>query len=468
MKFQFIIKILVRILSVSALAMSVCTGIAAYYGEAVLPFVFSTAVSAVLAVFLYVFSPKQKVDFGKRNVFLAVALSWISISLIGALPYIFSGVLPQFSDALFESVSGFSTTGASVFIDVELLPKSILFWRSLTNWIGGIGIILLVIVIMPSLKMGSYQLFSMELQERIVPRIKDLGLRLMAIYVALTTLEIALLRFGDMPLFDSICHALSTISSGGFSTRNTGISEYSPYIQYVIMLFMLLSGVNFIIFYFIVKGRFRKIKDNEELKYYLLIILITGISVAGILFFRQQQSAATSLRASFFQVISTITGTGFYTFDYMKWGKIGALFIILLSLCGGCMGSTSGSIKIGRHIILIKNIRCTIQSHIHPHSVYKITLNKKIISPEDNNTIINFVSLYFLSILAGCVAMLLFGLDLQTSVTAVVSSIGCVGTGDFTTLPDSAKILLSFLMILGRLELYAILILFFPSFWRKM
>ena len=468
MNFQMIARILVRILSISALAMGVCIGVAAYYGEDMLPFAFSAATAATLAVMLYVFSPKQKMNFAKRKVFFAVALSWISISIIGTLPYLFSGVLPYFNDAFFESASGFSTTGASVFQDVEILPKSILFWRSLSNWIGGIGIILLVIVIMPSLKMGSYQMFSMEMQERIVPRITDLGVRLMAIYVVLTALEILLLTLGDMPVFDSVCHALSTISSGGFSTRNAGIAEYSPYIQYVIMLFMMLSGVNFIIFYFIVKGKFNKIKNNEELKYYLLIILITGLSVAGLLFFRQQENVETSLRESFFQIISNITGTGFSTIDSMQWGKTGILFVVLISLCGGCMGSTSGSIKMGRHIVLIKNIRYVIHSQIHPNSVHKITLNKKIISPEDNNTIIGFVSLYFLSILAGSAAMLLFGSDVHTAITTVVSSLGCVGTGNFTVLPDSAKTLLSSLMILGRLELYAILILFFPSYWKKM
>ena len=466
MNFQIISKILIRILSVSAFAMSVCTGVAAYFGEAVLPFALSAAVSATLAIVLFVFPHRRGTDFGKRQVFFAVALSWISISIIGTMPYIFSGALPRFVDALFESVSGFSTTGASIFPDVEILPKSILFWRSLSNWIGGIGIILLVIVIMPSLKMGSYQMFSMEssLQERIVPRLTDLGARLMGIYVALTGLEAVLLAFGGMTVFDSLCHAMSTVSSGGFSTHNGSIAGFSPYIQGIIMLFMLLSGINFIVFYFIVKGKFQKIRDNEELKYYLLVVLVAGIGMM----FLKGNAAGTALREGYFQAISNITGTGFSASDNVQWGgKMGALFVVLLSLCGGSMWSTSGSIKIGRHIVLIKNIRSIIQSYIHPHSVRKITLNTKVISPEDSNAIINFVSLYFLSILAGSVALLLLGLDARTAVTAVVSAIGCVGTGDFTALPGAAKTLLAFLMILGRLELYAILILFFPSFWRK-
>ncbi|GHT35515.1 potassium transporter [Bacteroidia bacterium] len=477
MKFQVIAGILVRILSISALALAACIPVAAYFGESVSVFAFSAGIAAATALVLHFLTRHKNIAFSKRESFLSVGLAWIAISFVGTLPYLISNTIPSFTDALFESVSGFSTTGASIFTDVESLPKSILFWRSLTSWIGGIGIIMLVIVVMPSLKMGNYQMFSMEssLQERVTPRFKSLGYRILMIYIFLTALNTALLRLGDMPLFDSLCHALSTMSSCGFSTKNASFMDYSPYIQYVTTLFMIFSGVNFTVFYFLFKGRFSKIRDNEELRYYLLFILVSGLIVAAILVFRNQRDLETALRESFFQIVSVLTTTGFSSADYLFWHKSAWVFIAVVSICGGCMGSTSGGIKMGKTIILIKNIQQQFRNFTHPNSVRKITLNKKTISQDENNAVISFIALYFLSIAAGSVILLCFNIDVQTAVSAVVSCIGCVGpgfgtvgpTGNFAHLPDAVKLLLSFFMILGRLEFYTILILFLPAFWKR-
>jgi trk system potassium uptake protein TrkH len=374
-------------------------------------------------------------------------------------------------------MSGFTTTGSSILTDIEALPKSVLFWRSLTHWIGGIGIIVLVIVVMPTLQIGGYHLFTLEssLQEKIQPRIKSVGNRLLFIYVVLTGSEIILLLLGNMSLFDSVCHAFGTVATGGFSPKNTSIANYSPYIQYVVMIFMLLAGTNFVIHYYIIKRQFAKARNNEELKIYYFIVFSLGILIAAALYFIMGKPLEESFRESFFQVISIITCTGFASADYLLWPTFAWILIFFAMFLGGSTGSTAGGIKMARHLILFKNIRRIFNQMLHPKAILTIRLNKNTLSEELNSSILTFVLLYLIIFMVGSVIMLALGIDAKTATSSVATcmagigpGIGSVGpTGNFAHLPEIAKLLLTFLMLVGRLELYTVIMLFTRTFWSK-
>src|SRR3989304_5171385 len=349
--FTSVFKLLTRIFFITGIALIVCVPVAIIYSEAVLPFIISSVISLVSGYISYYFTRSTELEnFGKKEAYLSVTFSWLIISAIGALPYLLGGSIPSVINAFFESVSGFSTTGSSILTDIEILPKSVLFWRSFTHWIGGIGIIVMVIIIMPSLKIGSYNLFTLEssLQDRIQPRIKEVGKRLLIIYISLTIAEIILLFIGGMNLFESICHSFGTVATGGFSPKNSSIAGYSPYIQYIIMIFMILAGTNFTIHYYALKRNFKKIEENEELKFYLAVIVISGIIITGILFFKMDKPLELSFREAFFQVVSIITCTGFATADYLLWPAYGWVLIFFLMFVGGSTGSTAGGLKMGR------------------------------------------------------------------------------------------------------------------------
>jgi len=374
-------------------------------------------------------------------------------------------------------MSGFTTTGASILTDIEILPKSILFWRSLTHWIGGIGIIVLVIVIMPSLNMGSYNLFTFEssVQEKIQPKIKAVGRRLMLIYFLLTITEIFFLVLGNMNLFESVCHAFGTVATGGFSPKNTSIAGYSPYIQYVIMIFMLLAGVNFVLHYYFFKRDFKKIKENEELKFYLFVVFVVGIILTLSLYFKMNKPFEESFREAFFQIISIVTCTGFASADYLMWPSFAWTIIFLAMFLGGSTGSTAGGIKMARHLVLLKNIKRFFLQLQSPNAVKNLKLNNNIVSDENNRTILSFIVIYFLIFAFGSVLIVAFGVDGETAGSAVATCMAGIGPGigtvgpvsNFAHLPDIVKIILSFLMLIGRLEIYTLIILFFPNFWKN-
>ena len=471
-------KILTRILSISTVAFIVCALIALIYHESTKPFVYSAAISTFLSGLLYFFSKDKELNnLNKKSAYLSVTLAWFLISLIGSLPFIFSGYFATNLDAFFESVSGFTTTGASILPDIESLPKSILFWRSLTHWIGGIGIIVLVILIMPALKIGSYNLFTLEssLPEKIHPRIQSVGLRLLYIYVLLTIAEIIFLLLGHMPLYDSVCHAFGTISTGGFSPKNTSLAGYSPYLQYVVMIFMLLGGTNFIIHYYLFKRKFYKIRKNEELRFYLLAVAASGLIVTLVLYFNSERSMELSFREAFFQVISIITCTGFATSDYLLWPRMGWVLIFILMFFGGSMGSTAGGIKMARHLIAIKNIKNIIHKLIHPNSISVVRLNSKMVSSREKHSTMMFILWYIMAFLLGSYALIVIGLDGSTALSSIATAMGGIGPGlgsvgpasNFAHLPQSAKFVIMMFMILGRLEIYPVLILFTPFFWKK-
>lgn len=457
-----------------------CLIIAKIYGEAYSPFLYASGICLVISKILYFVSRlnKKKTDsIQKKDAYLTVTLSWLQLGILGSLPYIFSGYFPTITDALFESISGFTTTGSSILTDIEALPKSLLFWRSLTHWIGGIGIIILVVAVLPSLKIGGYHLFSSEssLQDKIKPRIRQVGNRLLLIYLSLTVAEILLLMLGDMNLFESICHAFGTVATGGFSPKNTSIAEYSPYIQYVITVFMFLAGANFVVHYFAFKGDFKSIFQNEEFKYYSLIVLVIGFTLTLSLYSFMDKDFEESFRESFFQIVSIITCTGFASADYMLWPTFAWLIIFGSMFIGGSTGSTAGGIKVARHIILFKNIRNSFKSIFHPRGIFPVKLNNTTLKPNTNNTIKTFIVSYIAIFGISSILIIGFGVDGQTATSAVATCMAGIGPGigtvgpanNFYHLPDIVKIILSFVMIVGRLEIYTILILFTRGFWRN-
>lgn len=473
-----VFKIISSNLFIISAALLFCVPIALHYDEQILPFIFSSIIIFFSGLLFYLVkgAGDKNPMMQSREAFLSVTLSWFIISLLGCLPYILSGAIPSFVNAFFESVSGFTTTGSSILTDIESLPKSILFWRSLTHWIGGIGIIVLVIIIMPKLHIGGYHMFTLEssLQEKILPQVKSISLRLLGIYIFLTALEMLLLLYGDMNLFESVCHSFGTIATGGFSPKNDSISGYSPYIQYVIMVFMFLAGINFVIHYYLIKRKLDKIRENEELKFYLYVLLFTGLIITATLFFKTGRSLEISFRESFFQVISIFTSTGYATADYMQWPVYAWLIIFLAMFVGGCTGSTAGGIKMARHLILIKNVKRIFRRLLHPDSVIPLRLNNRPLNDQMNSSILSFISVYILLFIGSSVLLVITGLDIQTALGSVASCLACMGpgigsvgpAGNYEHLSGLAKIILPFLMLFGRLEIFPILILFTRGFWR--
>lgn len=453
-----------------------CVPVALYYSEDIMPFVYTSLLGFSLGLIFQFFTrgKGEIVPLRRKESFLIVTLSWIFIVLIGSLPYLFSHAIPDTVNALFESVSGFTTTGASILTDIEVLPKSILYWRSLTHWIGGIGIIVLVILVMPAFHVGSYQLFTLEssLQDRIQPKIKAIGNRVLLIYVMLTVAEILFLMAGHMPLFDCICHSFGTVATGGFGTKNTSISEYSPYIQYVIALFMLLAGINFAVHYYLYKREFKKVRENEELRFYLFVVFLLAGVITISLYLSMDKTLEQSFRESFFQVVSIITCTGFASADYLQWPTFVWTILFFAMFLGGSTGSTAGGIKMARHLILLKNIKNFFYQVISPYAVRPIKLNQRVISSEANRSILTFISVYALVFIIGSLLLSLLGIDGHTASSAVATCMAGIGPGigtigpasNFAHLPELAKVILSLTMLLGRLEIYTVIVLFSKSF----
>lgn len=471
-----ILRILSTILLIECAAFLACLPVAYHYNEPTGPFYWATGIGFLISLVLSLVSQKSQGEvFSNRDGYLIVALSWISFLALATIPYIISGVIPSFIDAFFETSSGFTTTGSTIIPDLNPVPRSILFWRSLTHWIGGLGIIALVIIILPTLKVTGYQLFTLEssLKEKIHPKTKSIGFRILFIYVSLTAAQIAFLIPGDMDVFESVCHSFGTVATGGFSVRNDSLVSYSAYSQYVIMAFMFLSGISQVVYYYFLKGSFNKIRQNEELWFYIVVTLIAGVLAGSIMLADSSYTPEFAFRNGFFNVISIITTTGFASYDYLYWPLPGIFLIFLLLFAGASTGSTTGSIKMARHVIVLKSIRASFTKLIHPNAVQNIRYNGKLVSEKTCVSIISFVVLYLFLFLIGSLLIVITGSDLITSSSAVAASLGNVGPGlglagpmsNYAHFPDSAKIILSLLMIIGRVEIIAILTLFTRSFW---
>jgi trk system potassium uptake protein len=472
-----ILRILSTILLIETISFLFCLPVVLIYSEPGYPFMLSAVITIFLSGLFYLVSRKADINkFSNRDGYLAVTLSWIVISSLGALPYILSGTIPSFIDAFFESTSGFSTTGSSILKNVELMPYSILFWRSLTHWIGGIGIIVLLIIILPSLKVSGYQLFSLEssLKEKFHPKTKAIGFRILFIYLGLTLAEILFLNFGDMNLFDSICHSFGTVATGGFSTKNDSLMSYSAYSQYIVMVFMFLAGTSQVIFYYLVKLRFRKIRQNEELWFYIGVAIIAGSIATVLLLAHSTRTFEESFRDGFFQIISIMTCTGFVTSNYLLWPMAGIMLIFLMMFSGGSTGSTSGGIRMARHLIVIKNIKSVFLKLNHPKSISFIKLNGKSIAENTNISILSFVVLYLFLFVLGTVVIVITGVDPVSASSSVATCMAGIGPGlgavgpmnTFANIPEISKLVLSLIMIIGRLEIITVFTIFTRTFWK--
>jgi trk system potassium uptake protein TrkH len=472
-----ILRVLSTILLIETMSYFFCLPVAIYYKEAFSPFLWSSLTTASLYIILRVLSIKADTSkMSNRDGFLAVTLSWIIFCVMGSLPYLYSQTIPSFINAFFESTSGFTTTGSSILTDVEVMPYSILFWRSFTHWIGGIGIIVLVVIILPSLRISGYQLFSLEssLKEKIHPKTQSVAFRIMFIYLGLTLAEIILLWMGDMTLFDSVCHSFGTIATGGFSTKNNGLQFYSSYSQYVVMIFMFLAGTSMLIYYYIAKFNFKKVMQNEELWFYIAVAVVSGAIATIILLHTSNRSFEEAFREGYFQIISILTCTGFASADYLFWPSAGLLLIFMMMFAGGSTGSTSGGIKMARHLIVIKNIRSVFKRLNHPNAIASVKLNGKVVSESTNITIVSFVILYLFLFIVGTAIVTVTGVDPVTSASSVATCMAGIGPGlgnvgpmsNFASMPEISKIVLSFLMIIGRLEIITVLALFSRSFWK--
>jgi trk system potassium uptake protein len=472
-----ILRILSSILLIETFSFLVCLPVALIYNEPLQPFLLSSFITGIVVLLLRFITIKTDTNLiSNRDTFLVVSIAWIIFSAAGTLPYILSDSIPSFINAFFESTSGFTTTGASILREVESLPYSILFWRSLTHWIGGIGIIVLVILILPSLKVTGYQLFSLEssMKERIHPKTKGIISRILFIYIGLTLLQIVFLVFGDMNLFDSICTSFGTVATGGFSTRNLSLSEYSAYVQFVTAIFMILGATSYVVYYYTLVGNFRKVIKNEEFWFYIFFVTASVVFVTLILYFKSDRNFELSFRHAFFHVASQISCSGFATTDYTAFPSIGVVIMFLLMFSGGCTGSTTGGIKMARHLILFKNLKNTFIKIQHPNAVIPVKLNGRIVPEGVVNQVTVFIALYILAFLAGSLLMQVTGISVVESAGASATCLANIGPGldasgnmgNYAHFNSTSKVIMNFLMILGRLELFTFLTIFTRSFRR--
>ena len=481
MNLKIIFRVLGFLLFVEGIAMGIALLVALIYGEPdSSAFLISAGINLTIGGLIVATTSKAKKDIGKREGFIIVSMVWIVFSFFGSLPYVISSSIPSFTDAFFETMSGFTTTGSSILNDIEALPHGILFWRSITQWLGGMGIIVLSLAILPVFGIGGMQLFMAEVPgptpDKISPRIKQTAKTLWVIYLTFTVAETLLLWVGGMTFFDSICHSFTTMATGGFSTKQASIAHWpSPFIQYVIIVFMFLAGTNFTLSYFAIKGKFSVAFKDEEFKYYSFFTLgFTALIFIGLLV-STEFGVEKAFRDSLFQVITIITTTGYATADYLTWPPVLTMLIFLLFFFGGSAGSTGGGIKIMRIVVLLKNGYYELKRLVHPNAIIPVRFNKHSVDAKIVTNVLAFFIIYFVIFAISTVIFTLIEPDMESSMGAVATCLGNIGPGLGTVGPSEnfyhispiGKWFLSFLMLLGRLELFTVLVLFSPSFWKE-
>ncbi len=423
-------------------------------------------------------------DIGPREGFGVVTFAWTGVALFGALPYLFTGSIEGLAPAIFESMSGFTTTGATVIRDIEALPKGVLLWRSMTHWLGGMGIIVLVIAILPFLGVGGMQLFKAEVPgptaERLRPRITQTAKLLWGVYLGLTAAQALLYVLGGMTIFDAINHAFATLATGGFSTKNASIAAFdSRYIQYVTIVFMYLAGVNFALHLRAVAGKRPYLRDTEWRFFSGLLLLATGLLVGINLATGSYSFSGLGIEAAFrdslFQVVSIATTTGFVSIDYEAWASGAVALIVALMFTGGMAGSTGGGIKAVRLLLMFKHMANVLRRHLHPRGVYVARVGRSVVSEDVMANVVGFVGFYAFLVLGGMLVMAMLGMDLATAFGASAATVGNIGPGlggvgpveNYAWISSPALVVLTFLMLVGRLEIFTVLLLFHPDLWRR-
>ncbi len=473
MNFSSILHILGNLLLLVSLAMILPILVGIYYNEPdALIFVYTTGITFISAKLLKNFEYKKR-GLQYKDGFVVVTLGWFMVSIYGAIPFIMTGIFNNPINAFFESISGFTTTGATVIMSLESLSHTILFWRSLTHWLGGMGIIVMTIAILPQLA-GNMHLFKAEvpgpIHNRIKPRIQETAKTLWLIYILLTAGEVFLLSINGLPIFESIIHSFGTISTGGFSSRALSVKAYnSVVIEGIIIMFMFIAGTNFTLIYDFFRGRLSRIIRDEEFRLYVILLLVAVILISCNLYFHVYNDIYNSLRYAFFQVVSISTTTGFANIDYDTWPPFSRWILLILMFIGGSAGSTAGGIKVIRIQVLLKKGLQELYRLLHPRAVKKIKINQKVVSEAVSTSILGFFFLYIVVFVIVSIVLTYFGIDIISSISAVASTLGNIGPGmelvgplnSYLPMPDMVKILLSFCMIMGRLEIYTILVFLF-------
>ncbi len=428
----------------------------------------------------FAFRPKPH-EINRREGILFVVLAWVVLAILGALPYYFSPYFPGLTDAFFESISGFTTTGATILTDIEGLPRSLLLWRALTHWLGGMGIIVLGIAILPLLGTGGMELYRAEFSgarsEKLKPRIAETALALWKIYVAFTLAEYVALRWAGMDWFDAVCHSLATMATGGFSTKASSIESFqSPAIEYVIIIFMILAGINFTQHYrLFVERKACSFLRDPEIRYYALVIVLAVIGVSLSLLFYTAIPVSDAFRQALFQVVSILTTTGFSSIDFELWPPFGIFVLLVLMFIGGCTGSTAGGMKTARIVMLLNVVGREFKRMVERRGVFAVRFGGRAVSENTVASVLNLVYLAFIINFTACLTLTAAGVDLMTAFSAVAASMFNIGPGlgsvgpaeNYAHLPGLVKWVLSFCMLAGRLEFYTVLVIFTPMFWRK-
>lgn len=477
-----IYKALGTLLLLEALLLGLCFGMGFYFGEVNhLTFGLPSALAAVIGALLLYFGRHAENRMGRRDGFLIVSLTWVVFSLVGMLPFIVSGYQPRVAAAFFETMSGFTTTGATAFTDIDALPHSILLWRSITHWIGGMGIVFFTIAVLPNMGGGDVKLFSAEATGlkigKLHPRISTTARWLWSIYSLLTITCMAAYFFGGMGLFDALCHSLSTIGTGGFSTHTASIAWFqSPRLQWIVTLFMFLASVNSTLLYlFFIKRRVRDVLHDDELRCFLVIFFVAAFSIMGILMYADHMDFATALRSAFYNTASLQSTTGFSDEDFMKWHPTIWLILSLISIIGACAGSTSGGLKCVRVLMVWRLTKAEFKKMLHPHAVLPVRINNTVITSQTARTVFVFFVVYFMLIMLSTFAMVAMGLSLLDAFGLAISSFSNVGPsighqigplGSWGVLNDAILWINSFLMLAGRLEIFSLLLPLTPAFWR--
>ncbi len=477
MNVKLVFKVLGHILRIESVFLLLPAMVALVYGESPLPFLVTALL--LLGVGQGLCRLKTSPHFFTREGFVAVGLIWFATCLFGALPFWLSGSFPSFVDCVFESASGFTTTGASILTDIEAMPKGVLFWRSFTHWLGGMGVLVLATAVLPSMGIRSHYLTQAETPgpvfSKLVPKQSTTSKILYSIYFGLTVVETVLLKIAGMPWYDAVIHALSSAGTGGFSNRNASVGAYgSVAIDLIITVFILLFSVNFAVYFLLLTRKFRDILASDELRFFLTVVagstLLIAWNIRGL-----YSSFAQALRYAVFQVASIISTTGFATADFTLWPQLSHLILILIMFCGACAGSTGGGMKCSRILILGRSLRREIHRIVHPRSVEVVTLDGKVVEEETIHSVLTFIGSYFLVILAGALIISLDNFSFSVSFSAALTCVSNVGpgleligpAGNFSIFSPLSKLVMSLCMIVGRLEILPVLVLFSRSTWRK-
>ncbi len=478
---KMIFRILGILLLIECFMFLVCAGVSLLYKESdYIYFIYTTLIAAVVACCMLLIGRKADNKLTRRDGYCIVAFTWVLFTCFGMLPFYISGEIPSVSDAFFETMSGFTTTGATILDDIESLPHGMLFWRNLTQWIGGLGIVFFTIAVLPIFGVGNQVLFSAEAtgvnHNKIHPKIGTMARLIWSVYLMLTISETILLMVGGMSLFDALCHSFSTTATGGYSTKQASIAYWnSPYIEYVVSVFMILSGANFTLYFMCLKGKFDHIWKNTEFKWYLGSLGVLTLIITLSLIVHNSYGVELAFRRALFQVSTIHTTCGFATDDYNLWAPFTWLLLVYAMVSGGSTGSTSSGLKTLRVLIVVRNVKNEFSRLIHPRAVLPVKVNQQSLSQNTISTVTTFVVFYIMCIFMGWLTLMFLGLSIVDALGISVSSMGNIGPGlqsfgpaySWYALPEGGKWVASFLMLIGRLELFGILLMFAPSFWKS-